>query len=107
MTRQEAIEWLEDEKDEYLAKLGTNTEAYDMAIEALKQPEQKKGKWIEKPDPYGFFETIPVCSECGCTTKYREKYKCCPNCGATFCSDCAESSFRICPYCYSDLEYQG
>lgn len=37
MTRQEAIEWLEDEKDEYLAKLGTNTEAYDMAIEALEE----------------------------------------------------------------------
>ena len=31
----------------------------------------------------------------------------CPNCGATFCGDCAEKSFRICPYCYSDLEYQG
>lgn len=46
------------------------------------QPAQRKGKWTEKPDPYGFFETIPVCSECGCTTKYREKYKCCPNCGA-------------------------
>ena len=37
MTREEAIEWLEDEKDEYLAKLGTNAEAYDMAIEALKE----------------------------------------------------------------------
>lgn len=45
------------------------------------EPEQKKGKWIEKPDPFGFFETIPVCSECGCTTKYREKYTCCPHCG--------------------------
>jgi len=45
-------------------------------------PEQKKGKWTEAPDPYGFFETIPVCSECGCTTKLRETYKYCPNCGA-------------------------
>ncbi|MBQ8426647.1 MAG: hypothetical protein IJX16_02670 [Clostridia bacterium] len=31
----------------------------------------------------------------------------CPNCGATVCSNCAEKSFRICPYCYSDLEYMG
>ena len=41
MTREEAIEWLEDEKDEYLAKLGTNAEAYDMAIEALKEKAEK------------------------------------------------------------------
>lgn len=45
-------------------------------------PEQKKGKWIDVQDPYGFFETIPVCSECGCTTKMRDKYNFCPNCGA-------------------------
>ena len=46
------------------------------------QPERKKGKWIEKEDPYGFFNSIPVCSECGCTTKMRERYNFCPNCGA-------------------------
>lgn len=40
------------------------------------------GKWIMKSDPYGFFDEIPVCSECGCTTKMREKTKFCPNCGA-------------------------
>ena len=45
------------------------------------QPERKKGKWEMKPDPYGFFEEIPVCSECGCTTKMREMYNFCPNCG--------------------------
>jgi len=37
------------------------------------QPERKNGKWIEKEDPYGFFNSIPVCSECGCTTKMRER----------------------------------
>lgn len=44
--------------------------------------ERKKGKWEQKEDPYGFFDTIPVCSVCGCTTKMREKYAYCPNCGA-------------------------
>lgn len=44
--------------------------------------ERKRGRWEMKPDPYGFFEEIPVCSECGCTTKMRETYKFCPNCGA-------------------------
>jgi len=45
------------------------------------KPERKKGRWKMKPDPYGFFGYIPVCSECGCTTK-RGVYKFCPNCGA-------------------------
>lgn len=49
---------------------------------------EKKGKWIEKPDPYGFFETIPVCSECGGQAwmfDYKgvvRKSRHCPNCGA-------------------------
>jgi len=42
----------------------------------------RHGKWIMKSDPFGFFDEIPVCSECGCTTKMREKTKFCPNCGA-------------------------
>lgn len=49
-----------------------------------------KGKWIRKPDSYGLYDDIPVCSECGCTSKMRgasieiveEEYKFCPNCGA-------------------------
>jgi len=45
-------------------------------------PERKTGRWKMEPDPYGFFDEIPVCSECGCTTKMRETYKFCPNCGA-------------------------
>ena len=47
------------------------------------EPERKTGKWEMKPDPYGFFDEIPVCSECGCTTRLREVYKFCPNCGAS------------------------
>ena len=43
---------------------------------------ERRGRWEMKEDPYGFFDTIPVCSECGCTTKYRVKSAYCPNCGA-------------------------
>ena len=46
------------------------------------EPERKTGRWKMEPDPYGFFDEIPVCSECGRTTKMRETYKFCPNCGA-------------------------
>ena len=42
----------------------------------------RHGKWEMKHDPFGFFDEIPVCSECGCTTKMREKTKYCPNCGS-------------------------
>ena len=48
----------------------------------IRDAEPKKGKWMKKPDPHGFFDEIPVCSQCGCTTMYREEYKYCPNCGA-------------------------
>lgn len=52
------------------------------AIRGVPSAEHKQGKWMKKPDPYGFFDEIPVCSECGCTTKLREEYKYCPHCGA-------------------------
>ena len=42
----------------------------------------RHGRWERKEDPYGFFDTIPVCSACGCTTKYRETSAYCPHCGA-------------------------
>lgn len=42
----------------------------------------RHGHWEMKADPYGFFDEIPVCSACGHTTKLRETYKYCPNCGA-------------------------
>jgi hypothetical protein len=44
--------------------------------------EPKRGRWILQKDPYEFFDAIPVCSNCGTTTKYREKYPYCPWCGA-------------------------
>ena len=48
---------------------------WDDAICAIKQADTvdaepvRHGRWIMKSDPYGFFDKIPVCSECGCTTK--------------------------------------
>ena len=55
-------------------------EAFDPVPSA--QPERKNGRWKMKPDPFGFFGEIPVCSECGYTTKMRDKTKFCPHCGA-------------------------
>ena len=63
---------------------GNSFKAINVIDKIRKVPtaEPKTGKWEMKPDPYGFFDEIPVCSECGCTTKWREKYLYCPNCGA-------------------------
>lgn len=44
--------------------------------------EVRHGRWEKKDDPYGYFDKIPVCSECGCTTELRKQYPYCPNCGA-------------------------
>lgn len=65
---------------EDLANLKTECDGIRKQIEETAEP--KKGKWMKNPDPYGFFDEIPVCSQCGCTTKWREEYKYCPNCGA-------------------------
>lgn len=88
--RQAAIEAVQEalakmEHSNYF-HIWTTTEVRVMVVERiLKQlptAEPKTGRWEMKPDPYGFFDEIPVCSECGCTTKWREKYLYCPNCGA-------------------------
>lgn len=44
--------------------------------------EPKEAEWKMKPDPFGFFDEIPVCSKCGHTTEMRKTYNFCPNCGA-------------------------
>lgn len=49
--------------------------------------EVRHGRWEKKDDPYGFFDKIPVCSECGCTTELRKQYAYCPNCGADMRGD--------------------
>ena len=85
--RQDAINEIEERKNAngyrnvaVISELN-RLEGYIMQLPSA-HPERKKGKWIEKEDPYGFFNSIPVCSECGCTTKMRERYNFCPNCGA-------------------------
>lgn len=52
-------------------------EAFDMAIEALEQPERKTGKW--KPISDGYLD-IYECNQCGETEDYERNF--CPNCGA-------------------------
>ena len=42
----------------------------------------KKGHWEMKEDPFGLFDGIPVCSECGCTNAMRKKTEFCEHCGA-------------------------
>lgn len=63
---------------------GEEQAAWKSTIDAMPtiEPERKQGEWIMNTDPYGFFDEIPVCSECGHTTKMRETYNFCPNCGA-------------------------
>jgi hypothetical protein len=63
-------------------------ESYISDMEELPSAEPvRHGTWEMKPDPLGFFDEIPVCSECGCTTTMREKTKYCPHCGARMDAD--------------------
>lgn len=81
MTREEAIKVLEECGDGG-ERLEEYLEAERLAIEALKQPEQKKGKWINCGIIYagtaGY--TIFRCSECNEPNYRRSRF--CPNCGA-------------------------
>ena len=81
ISRQAAIDALES-----IGSLDTNADReYARSVfETLPsaQPERKNGKWLQKEDPFGFFEEIPVCSECGHTTEMRRTYNFCPHCGA-------------------------
>lgn len=45
------------------------------------------------------------CNSCNNENKDSLTFKC-NNCGATMCEDCANQTMRICPYCYSDLDYE-
>lgn len=92
MTREEAIEYLEIERTDYdiaVYRESPIREALNMAIEALKEPERKKGKWEVVSDGYGNGEAtacICECSECKDTIwvykKADRKWNFCPNCGA-------------------------
>lgn len=73
MTNQEAIMVLNMVE----AHGGLVIEAKKKAIEALIQPERKKGKWIDARDYCGEF----LCSNCH-ETNINNSYKYCPYCGA-------------------------
>lgn len=87
MTRGEAIDALDNLLGMVEDNHGTDyDEAIKMAIDALKQPERKKGKWIRhsighENTPWGF-----DCSACGkwfvIGEDTAEQYNFCPNCGA-------------------------
>ena len=48
----------------------------------IERLQPKKGHWEMKPDPFGLFDEIPVCSVCGCTNDMRKKTAFCEYCGA-------------------------
>lgn len=79
MTREEAIEkltFLRDNACNYYFS-DEDEDALTMAIEALKHPEPKKGKWIDARE---------YCSEFMCSNCHRlnrnNTYNFCPDCGA-------------------------
>lgn len=49
---------------------------------------------------------MKVCKSCNNEMKEGHMIGC-KNCGAEFCSECADKTMRICPHCYSDMEYIG
>ena len=76
MTNKEAINLL----DNLLGMVEDNQNSdYDkalkMAIDALKQTERKKGKWINDGDPATW-----LCSNCGYRVTVYNNTKFCPNC---------------------------
>ncbi|MDY2841171.1 MAG: hypothetical protein SOT08_00635 [Candidatus Borkfalkiaceae bacterium] len=47
---------------------------------------------------------MKTCTDCG--KAINEGYSLtCPNCGANVCSACGEKNKKICPFCYSDLDF--
>lgn len=84
MTKREAVKYLKDIKDTFLY-FPEHLIALDAAIEALKQPKPKKGKWIEcnnlMGDKYMLdTNTFFRCSLCAHDVMRKTKY--CSACGA-------------------------
>lgn len=46
------------------------------------------------------------CKNCKNKIPFGEMMEC-PACGATFCMTCSNTTQKICPYCYSSLNYNG
>ena len=78
MTREETIKIMEHLKS--IVSSEDYKETFDMAIEALKEPERKKGRW-ENGEP------CPICGEDRFKDLYADIWadwqpSFCPNCGA-------------------------
>ena len=83
MTREEAIEQLKwyFECDDGTGSDASTKKAYELAIEALKRKNRRKGKWIVKTEgPY--LNKIGYCSRCRYATSLYQFCDCCPHCGA-------------------------
>lgn len=85
MTREEAIKELVEMCNYINGNIEIRRKQYEalnLAIEALKQPEQKKGKWIYPSGIVGFGR----CSECKALWDYslitNRFFRHCPRCGA-------------------------
>ena len=81
MTKEEAIETLKLMQGQiewdYPMEYAT---AIDMAVDALAEPERKKGEWIHDGSQW---ENRWLCSECGYKWFFpKEEAHYCPNCGA-------------------------
>ena len=79
MTRNEAIQILDNERKEYIIKGCKLDKAIDVAIEALSE---RTGEWILVCDSEGEGDNLYRCSKCGCKYGCQEYDK--PN----FCLDC-------------------
>lgn len=67
-------------------------EAFRMAIEALKESERKRGRWIEYENEYG--EKLHYCSECkNDAHRHYSEYR----------NDVVELLFDYCQHCGSDM----
>ena len=75
MTREEAIAELKAQEEHVRGMSIMGREAYYMAIEALKQQDQNKGKWIEDGT-----HSVAICSQCNASNLWKSPY--CPYCGA-------------------------
>lgn len=78
MTRDEAIVYIaiEEAYIEDIPGSDNTVKALEMAIEALKQPERKKGRWVS----YLKEGLKWKCSECG--SRFTTPFHYCPHCAA-------------------------
>lgn len=89
MTREEAIKRLKEARFTVQPYLYMN-EAFDVAIEALSQPERPKGRWVQE------IHTGLI----GDTNEYNDTY-------FFRCSICGRTVFEKEPYCHCGADMRG